>query len=128
MKLQFDANQDYQLQAIHAVVDLFKGQPGREEGIATFGQDSMTSLKLTEVGIANRCVLSPDQWLDNVRAVQAARACPSQSGWRGWWTATARRLVISRTLPSRWRPAPARPMCISAPFMSCTISTVSASS
>jgi len=71
MKLQFDANQDYQLRAVNAVVSLFKGQPGREEGIATFGQDSMTSLQLTEVGIANRCVLSPEQWLDNVRAVQA---------------------------------------------------------
>jgi type III restriction enzyme len=70
MKLQFDANQDFQLQAIHAVVDLFNGQPGREEGMASFGQDAMTSLKLTEVGIANRCVLSPEQWLNNVRSVQ----------------------------------------------------------
>ena len=28
MKLQFDANQEYQLQVIKATVDIFKGQPG----------------------------------------------------------------------------------------------------
>ncbi|MDP2208224.1 MAG: hypothetical protein Q8K98_05535 [Bacteroidota bacterium] len=27
MKLQFDSNQDYQLQAIQSIVDLFEGQP-----------------------------------------------------------------------------------------------------
>jgi len=71
MQLKFDADQAYQRLAIDAVVDLFKGQPGRDAGITTYGQDSLTSLALTEVGIANRCVLSPQQWLDNLRAVQA---------------------------------------------------------
>jgi len=70
MKLQFDANQDYQLDAIASVVDLFKGQPGRGEGVATFGRDALTSLKLTEVGVANRCVLSSEQWLENLQSVQ----------------------------------------------------------
>ncbi|QOC22344.1 DEAD/DEAH box helicase family protein [Wenzhouxiangella sp. AB-CW3] len=72
MKLRFDANQDYQLEAISAVTDLFKGQPGPEAGIAQFRQDAATSLQLTEVGIANRCVLTPEQWLDNLRVVQGA--------------------------------------------------------
>ena len=70
MKLQFDANQDYQLDAIASVVDLFKGQPGRGEGVATFGRDALTSLQLTEVGVANRCVLSNEQWLENLKVVQ----------------------------------------------------------
>jgi type III restriction enzyme len=70
MQLKFDADQAYQRQAIDAVVDLFEGQPGRDAGITTYGQDSLTSLALTEVGIANRCVLSPEQWLDNLRSVQ----------------------------------------------------------
>lgn len=36
MKLQFDANQDYQLKAIHAVGDLFEGQfkPGAIQYLA----------------------------------------------------------------------------------------------
>jgi len=83
MKLQFDPNQDYQLQAINAVLDLFNGQPGREEGMASFGQDAMTSLKLTEVGISNRCVLSPEQWLKNLRDVQERAALPQSEQLQG---------------------------------------------
>ena len=72
MKLHFDPNQNYQLQAISAVTDLFKGQPGPEAGIALFKRDAATSVQLTETGVANRCVLTPEQWLDNLRAVQQA--------------------------------------------------------
>ncbi|MDA3926779.1 MAG: hypothetical protein PF904_19010 [Kiritimatiellae bacterium] len=32
MNFKFDANQPYQLDAIRAVVDLFKGQPGNRGG------------------------------------------------------------------------------------------------
>ena len=35
MKLQFDANQEYQLQAIKATVDIFKGQPFGSGGFLT---------------------------------------------------------------------------------------------
>lgn len=71
MRLRFDPNQDYQLKAISAVTGLFRGQPGPEAGVSQFEQDALTSLRLTEVGLANRCVLTPEQWLDNLRAVQA---------------------------------------------------------
>jgi type III restriction enzyme len=83
MQLKFDADQEYQRRAIDAVSDLFEGQPGRDAGITTYGQDSLTSLALTEVGIANRCVLSPDQWLANLRAVQEREGLESSEKLEG---------------------------------------------
>lgn len=71
MKLQFDANQDYQLEAIRAVVALFDGQPDASQSAVT-RDDELSSLRLTETGIANRRVIDDAQWLKNLRAVQEA--------------------------------------------------------
>jgi type III restriction enzyme len=54
MKLQFDANQDYQLEAIRAVVALFEGQPDASH-ISVSRDDALSSLKLTETGVAGTC-------------------------------------------------------------------------
>lgn len=72
MKLQFDANQDYQLEAIRAVVALFEGQPDASN-IAVSRDDTLSSLKLTETGLANQRVISDEQWLENLNAVQKAQ-------------------------------------------------------
>mgnify|MGYP001585928903 CR=1 FL=1 len=69
MKLQFDANQDFQLEAIRAVVDLFEGQPDASQ-IAVTRDDELSSLKLTETGVANQRVIDDTQWLKNLHAVQ----------------------------------------------------------
>lgn len=69
MKLQFDANQDYQLEAIHAVVSLFEGQPDASQ-ISVGWDDELSSLKLTETGVANQRVITDEQWLANLKAVQ----------------------------------------------------------
>jgi len=69
MKLQFDAHQDYQLEAIHAVVALFRGQPDASQTAVAF-DDALSSLALTQSGIANRRVIDDARWLDNLHAVQ----------------------------------------------------------
>lgn len=79
MKLQFDANQDYQLEAIRAVVALFKGQPGISHASVSW-DDALSSLKLTETGVANQRVITDEQWLANLNAVQEAHSIdPSAS-------------------------------------------------
>ncbi|CAJ8826282.1 type III restriction enzyme, res subunit [Burkholderia pseudomallei] len=71
MKLQFDAHQDYQLEAIRAVVALFEGQPDASQTAVT-RDDTLSSLALTETGIANQRVIDDAQWLANLHAVQKA--------------------------------------------------------
>ncbi len=71
MKLQFDAHQEYQLEAIRAVVELFDGQPDASQ-TAVMRDDELSSLKLTQTGVANQRVIDDAQWLKNLHAVQAA--------------------------------------------------------
>ncbi|HQS30329.1 MAG: restriction endonuclease [Polaromonas sp. 39-63-203] len=69
MKLQFDAHQEYQLEAIRATVALFTGQPDASQTGFT-QDDELASLKLTETGVANHRVITDEQWLANLQAVQ----------------------------------------------------------
>jgi type III restriction enzyme len=79
VKLQFDANQDYQLEAIRAVVALFEGQPDASQA-AFMREDELSSLKLTETGIANHRVVTDAQWLENLHAVQNANGIEPSAG------------------------------------------------
>lgn len=69
MILQFDPNQDYQQAAIKAVTGLFEGQPKDVDFQEDLREGELQSMIN---GIRNRLVLSPEQLLTNLRAVQEA--------------------------------------------------------
>jgi type III restriction enzyme len=74
MKLHFEPNLDYQLQAIESVCDLFQGQEiCRTEFTVTMrlpDQQLTLGVADTDMGLGNRLTLVDDQLLDNLRSVQ----------------------------------------------------------
>ncbi len=68
MKLHFDGNQEYQIEAIRAVADLFEGQP-LSGGDFEFSLTETGSL-LTELGVGNKLVLAEEQIWENIKEIQ----------------------------------------------------------
>ncbi len=92
MQFKFDANQDFQVTAIDAVVDLFEGQPNGRllppltaptrqlelvGGSATPQIDFVESLAFT--AIDNRFALDESDLLENLRTVQTANNLPQDT-------------------------------------------------
>ena len=74
MKLQFDAKQAFQIDAVNAVVDLFDGQPlNKGDFQISFeakGQGLFGSLIQTELGLGNALAIDRGTLLKNLRQVQ----------------------------------------------------------
>ncbi|MCX5968936.1 MAG: DEAD/DEAH box helicase family protein [Cyanobacteria bacterium] len=72
MKLHFEPNLDYQLQAIEAVCDLFHGQETcrTEFTVTREAAGGQLSLLENDLGIGNRLTLLDDQLLANLHAIQ----------------------------------------------------------
>lgn len=81
MKFQFEANQDYQLEAIDAVVDIFAGQPVDTESVILPGQSELAldgqQLSLENASTqGNELLITNDQLLKNTWDVQAKYKLP----------------------------------------------------
>jgi len=74
VKIQFDENQQFQLDALAAVTDLFDGQPqGTPEFSVITMRDGLPLLEgqeRTELGLGNRLLLAEEKLTANTRAVQ----------------------------------------------------------
>src|SRR4030042_4865648 len=68
MKLHFDSNQEYQIDAIRAVTDIFEGQP-LSGGDFEFSMTETGAL-LSENGVGNRLTLAEEQIWENVKRIQ----------------------------------------------------------
>ena len=76
MKIKFDSNQQYQRDAIDAVLGLFDGQP-LSSGAFEFALSDVGSLAgLTELGLGNRLSLDEAALLRNLQTVQHANKLP----------------------------------------------------
>ena len=103
MKIKFDGNQDFQLDAIRAVVDVFAGQP-LTRGSLQWQSDAHGGELLTEMGVGNSLVLGDEAILRNVRACQTANEIEPNGELQGlnfsveMETGTGKTYVYLRTL------------------------------
>lgn len=73
MKFKFDANQDFQIEAVNAITDVFEGQPRRQSVVVNVPTISLSGqLPLQEAfGIyPNELTLSDEEVIENVHKVQ----------------------------------------------------------
>lgn len=83
MKLKFESNLDYQLEAIEAVCDLFRGLEicRTEFTVTNNALDGQLSLSFEEndIGIGNRLSLLDDEILKNLNNIQLSNGLPPSS-------------------------------------------------
>jgi type III restriction enzyme len=74
MKLQFDPNQQFQLDAVAAITDLFDGQPQGAPEYSVINMGNLVGLfngqEQTELGAGNRLLLAEDKLQSNTRSIQ----------------------------------------------------------
>ena len=79
MKLQFNSELDYQIEAIEAISNIFKGQRQCQSNFTVVAgiDESGTEGKLvTELGVGNKLEIDEDDILNNVREIQLKNGLP----------------------------------------------------
>ncbi len=77
MKLKFDSNLEYQLEAIDAVTDLFEGLPPKQSEFEISIAPQITLSGLSELGVGNRLQIDHEQLLRNLHNIQEQNNIPS---------------------------------------------------
>lgn len=84
MRIQFDPNQSFQLDAVEAVTELFAGQPQGAPEYAVIKIGDMGGLfggqDRTEPGVGNRLLLAEDKLAANARRADAPASSGSCAG------------------------------------------------
>ena len=70
MKLQFDANLEYQEQAVSSIVDIFRGQTPMQSNFTVSTQIGQVGLYDSDNGVGNRLEITEDEILDNLQDIQ----------------------------------------------------------
>lgn len=70
VQIQFDSEQPHQIEAIQAVTDLLVGQPLATSTFEMASNSGIQGSLLNEYGMANNLVLTPEQLVENIHAVQ----------------------------------------------------------
>jgi len=104
MKLHFESNQEYQLQAIQSIVDVFEGQPLNAGDYEFSLEATNTSLQFSEYGVGNAIRLTSPEILENIRKVQKRNRIPESKELDGMnfsvemETGTGKTYVYLRTI------------------------------
>lgn len=91
MRLQFESNQQYQLDAIQAVIDVFAGQPKNDSGVVMPGQ-AMLELEGQQLSLeaasarGNVLDLAPAQIMKNIHDIQDTYDLPKSEVISGYET------------------------------------------
>lgn len=79
MKLQFNSELDYQIEAIESITNIFKGQRQCQSNftvVAGTDESGTEGKLLTELGIGNKLEIDEDDILKNVREIQLKNGLP----------------------------------------------------
>ncbi|MDD4637052.1 MAG: DEAD/DEAH box helicase family protein, partial [Bacteroidales bacterium] len=76
MKLKFESDLDYQLEAVQSICDIFAGQEVMKSNFTVSMNEDNSYLPLNEIGIGNTLKLSDEELLENINKIQLHNGLP----------------------------------------------------
>ncbi|TXL61103.1 type III restriction endonuclease subunit R [Cerasibacillus terrae] len=102
MKIKFD-EQQYQLDAVNSIVDIFDGQPVKVSNFSV-GAGHILGQQQTELGIGNKLELSEQEILENIQTIQMRNHLKKSNAIQDWnftvemETGTGKTYVYTRSI------------------------------